>query len=171
MKKKKLRLLLFEACNRNCTGCCNKDWDLKSLSYCTDYTPYSEILLTGGEPMLKPDLVIRVVEKIRRQTTAPIILYTADLTKPLWLFLIAPNIDGLTVTLHEPNDALAFKAFDKQFKPPMRMLDRLRLNVFKEVGAVEAKPYWKVKPDMEWIKNCPLPDGEVFMRYKEDDAI
>ena len=52
MTKDKLRLLLLDDCNRNCPGCCNRDWDLQALPLCQDYTPYRLIMLTGGEPML-----------------------------------------------------------------------------------------------------------------------
>lgn len=45
---KKLRLLLHEECNRNCKGCCNKDWDLNALEIEDDFTDYDEILITGG---------------------------------------------------------------------------------------------------------------------------
>ena len=169
MERKKLRLVLFEACNRNCEGCCNKDWDLASLPECTDYTPYREILLTGGEPMLNPELVVQAIREIREQTDAPIILYTADLTQQLWLFLISGLIDGLTVTLHEAADVPLFYDFDSRFLPSAKLKQRLRLNVFKEAGAVTAKPHWKVKPNIEWIRNCPLPDGEVLMRYKKKE--
>ena len=27
MADEKLRLLLFEECDRDCPGCCNRDWD------------------------------------------------------------------------------------------------------------------------------------------------
>ncbi|MBU1087771.1 MAG: hypothetical protein KKD05_09695, partial [Candidatus Omnitrophica bacterium] len=57
---KKLRLLLFTECNRNCNGCCNNDWDLKSLLNEHLFKEYSEILLTGGEPMLHPELILEV---------------------------------------------------------------------------------------------------------------
>lgn len=166
MQHKKLRLVLFEDCNRNCSGCCNKDWDIKNLPVCTDYSPYDMVLLTGGEPMLKPDLVVQAINEIREQTDSPIILYTASLEKPLWLFLITSLIDGLTITIHNQVDAASFIDFDKRFKPSAQMMNRLRLNVFKEAGFVPAKPYWKVKENMVWIPNCPLPDGEVLMRYK-----
>lgn len=171
MNRKKLRLLLFADCNRHCAGCCNKDWNLESLPICTDYTPYDEILLTGGEPMLKPDLTVQAIQEIRQQTNAPIILYTADLAKPIWLYFINSLIDGLTVTLHTPGDVRVFESYDRYFTPPEHMKGRMRLNVFKEAGEVRAKPHWKVKPGMEWIKNCPLPEGEVLMKYEGDKTI
>lgn len=164
---KKLRLILFEDCNRNCEDCCNKDFDIKNLPVCTDYKPYDKIMLTGGEPMLNPALVVQVINEIRVQTKAPIILYTADTSSPLWLFMILSLIDGVTVTIHDSKDIPFFMEFDKNFTPPERMKDSLRLNIFKGVGFVPAKPYWNIKYDIEWIKNCPLPKGEVLMRYKK----
>lgn len=68
---KKLRLLLFKECHRGCEGCCNKDWDLKSLLKADNFLPYDEILLTGGEPMLDPLLVIDAAERIRAQGSTP----------------------------------------------------------------------------------------------------
>ena len=37
MADEKLRLLLFEECDRDCPGCCNRDWDLRSLPVCRDF--------------------------------------------------------------------------------------------------------------------------------------
>ena len=71
MAADKLRLLLFEECGRNCPGCCNRDWDLQALPVCQDFTPYQIIMLTGGEPMLHPEIIHSAVTEIRRQTKAP----------------------------------------------------------------------------------------------------
>ena len=157
----KLRLVLFEACDRSCPGCCNHDWDLKNLPMCTDYTPYEMIMLTGGEPMLHPEIIRQAVKKIRAQTDAPIYLYTAKVED---LDDILPILDGVTVTLHEPGDLPAFQ----RFLAAARNLEgrSLRLNVFREAGPLPLPvPGWTVKENMEWIPNCPLPDGEVLMRY------
>jgi len=42
----------------------------------------------------------------------------------------------------------------------------LRLNIFKGIYIPEVVDLslWKVKKDMEWISNCPLPEDEVFMK-------
>lgn len=37
MADEKLRLLLFEECDRDCPGCCNRDWDLRSFPVCRDF--------------------------------------------------------------------------------------------------------------------------------------
>ena len=59
---KKLRLLLFTDCNRNCEGCCNNDFDLNALKVETDFRQYDKIFLTGGEPMIAPAIVINTIE-------------------------------------------------------------------------------------------------------------
>ena len=46
--------------------------------------------------------------------------------------------------------------------------NNVSLNVFKGVDlGNEPTGQWKVKRDIEWEKNCPLPTDEVFMQYKE----
>jgi len=163
----KLRLLLFEECNRKCPGCCNNDWDLKSLPVCTDFAPYRLVMLTGGEPMLHPDIVREAILKIRAQSDTKIYLYTA-MTKGLDEIL--PLIDGLTLTLHNHMDKMELRWFELTSKNLGDLAQRgsLRLNIFKEAGVMyDVSSIWKVKSDMVWIPDCPLPDGEVLMRYKE----
>jgi hypothetical protein len=160
----KLRLLLTDVCNRNCRGCCNKLYDLKTLPVCTDFTCYDQILLTGGEPMLQPWLVVEAIGKLRRQTQSPIYLYTADTTKPIMLLLILSLIEGITVTLHEPKDVEPFLALDPHIQKEGKSL---RLNVFKRSNYTPHNlTGWVVKSDLSWIRYCPLPEGEVFMRYE-----
>jgi len=47
---KKLRFLLWEDCNKQCSGCCNKQFDLDNLLKVssTEFQSYDEIELTGG---------------------------------------------------------------------------------------------------------------------------
>lgn len=168
MNKIILRLLLWANCDRHCEGCCNKDWDLDKLPICEDFTGYEEILLTGGEPMLDPHGVIKAISDIREHTQlADIYMYTADVTNLPALLEIARLLDGLTVTLHTQYDVLPFLMLDGLLHEK-EMTDglSLRLNVFRGIKV----PYgyisddWVVKDNIDWIKNCPLPEGEVFMR-------
>lgn len=163
----KLRLLLFDDCNRNCHGCCNKDWDLKGLEKEDSFIAYDKIFLTGGEPMLKPGLIIEVVNKIRCGSGADIYLYTAKIDNFGMIITILQHIDGLTVTLHEQADVENFALLCEKFNY-LPMNKSLRLNVFKGIKLPEDIDLhmWKVKSDIEWIKNCPLPKNEVFKRYK-----
>lgn len=164
----KLRLLLFKDCNRHCKGCCNKQWDLDKLEVCKSYKGYSEIILTGGEPLLYPDVVRKAVHDIRRENNCPIYLYTAktDNIGSLESFIFDTSINGLTITLHTKNDVLSFLQFDITYF--LGDLDfSLRLNVFKGIKLDYnlLQNNWIIKKNIKWIKNCPLPKDEVFMRY------
>lgn len=163
---KKLRLLITEDCNRNCAGCCNKDWDLAALPVETDYSGYDEIILTGGEPMLSPMLVWQVIREIREQNSdARIIMYTAK-TDTIGLLFLLDKLDGLTVTIHEKADWKPFLKFNRAMCLTGLFSMSLRLNVFREAGYHEFanNEFWIVKKDIEWIENCPLPENEVFKR-------
>ncbi len=160
--KPKLRLLLFEECRRSCPGCCNRDWDFKALPACRDYTPYRLIMLTGGEPMLHPEVVRSAVAAIRAQTDAPIYLYTAMVEG---LDDLLPILDGVTVTLHEAADVAPFEQFVRTAKNLAGK--SLRLTVFEAVGDGAWPAGWQLKDRIQWIPNGPLPDGEVLMRYED----
>lgn len=171
--KNKLRLLLTENCNRNCEGCCNKDWDLGALPTCTSYEGYKEIMITGGEPMLYPQLLWNTIDNIRTENpNAKLILYTAYLEDFEELAsLIYFTLDGLTLTLHTKEDVPKFKAFVEYCKakdiPMQEWGCKLRLNIFAEceyIPSDEIASEWQIKNEMEWIKDCPLPTGEVLMR-------
>ena len=174
MERKKLRLLLWDECNRACDGCCNKGFDLPNLPVCGSYKGYDLIMLTGGEPMLYPDRLKTVIGEIRGETDARIVLYTAKTDDADALIEIAGLLDGLTVTLHDPSDVKPFLAFDDRFARHRiyhagtnRKDQTFRLNVFSEAridpGEITAK--WNVKDNIKWIIDCPLPAGEVLMRH------
>ena len=165
---KKLRLLLFEECNRNCEGCCNKDWDLKNLPIAPkSYYEFQQILLTGGEPLIKPEFTERVIREVINRTHASVYLYTAKIDDIYLVKYLLRFLNGITVTLHDNNDASDFLKLCKNlFNNDIRDKS-LRVNIFKNVNVREEQIpfYWKVKSNIEWIKNCPLPEGEVFMKY------
>ena len=174
--KHKLRLLLWEDCGKSCPGCCNKEWKLKELPIATNLLPYSEIILTGGEPMLYPELLQRTIGEIQATTNSPkIYLYTANTKNYDKLINIILNICGVTVTLHDDEDVDDFIKLIKEMKKISEInplwLDgkSLRLHIFKEVQIDILTEFdlknWVIKRDIEWIKNCPLPQDEIFMRY------
>ena len=160
----KLRLVLHTTCERQCEGCCNKQFDLDNTPYCEDYTPYELIMITGGEPMLTPIMLERAIKEIRSNTTAPMILYTAK-TDDDRLIRIFSLLDGITVTLHDEDDITPFHKFS-QCVSSVSKGKTLRLNVFKGVHFPFQLPYWQTKRNIEWINPCPLPIGEVLMKYK-----
>lgn len=170
---KKLRLLITEVCNRNCKGCCNKYWDLKSIpqSQLSEAHTFSEIMFTGGEPLLKPELTDQLATCIKSlmHPQARLYIYTAEPTA------IQPDnfsvVDGFTITLHEQEDVQPFIDWCITILPQIDRSRgrRWRLNVFDTVKiprfirATLVDMGWLVK-DMKWVVDCPLPDNEVFER-------
>lgn len=84
------------------------------------------------------------------------------------------NFDGICLTLHNKLDVVKFVAMndfmlmkcscnENGFNPNCS----LRLNLFADMKALLPKDIdlslWKVK-EMEWIKDCPVPEGEDFRR-------
>jgi hypothetical protein len=165
-----MRLFLFEDCERNCKGCCNKDWNIKNLPYAQDFEKYDVILLTGGEPMLKPWVVTDVVRHLREHccTNQLIYMYTAKVTD-MMIYHILELIDGITVTLHDKSDIKSFSSFNEKLLKDRHyyLTKSLRLNIFNEVGRLPCKDLslWKIKDKIKWIKKAPLPDNETFMRW------
>lgn len=161
---KKLRLLITKECDKHCRGCCNKQWDLDKLPVCKSYKGYDEIMITGGEPLLDPLLVERVIENISSTNhKAKIILYTGN---PFLLACFAVSIPeislyGITLTLHNNLDAKIFRMFEDKIEIEGASL---RLNVFKGVKIPTLYNPGNVKDNITWIKNCPLPKNEIFMR-------
>lgn len=157
-----LRLLLFSECNRSCKGCCNKDWDLDAIPIVSSYEGYECIMLTGGEPGLYPPIVGKTIISIREETDCDIYVYTA-MSSVVPYFLSVAN--GVTLTLHNPLDVESFKELNKYLIRNMKQFKSLRLNVFKGVDISDMDlSLWKVQKDMVWVKDCPLPKNEVFMK-------
>lgn len=168
--EKKLRLILFEECNRSCPGCCNNDFDIASLPVASaqDFSDCDELIITGGEPMLRPNLVADVCSLAARvNQMLPIILYTAKSKRPLDLIAMFHWVDGVTLTLHEQYDVEPFIELNEWVKKFDTLdLPILRLNVFKgiDMSGVDTS-LWEVKDNIEWIVDCPLPEGETLMRW------
>jgi hypothetical protein len=126
-------------------------------------------MLTGGEPMLNPALVEQTVRRIWANTKAPVYMYTAKTDDTLALLNILSFLDGLCVTLHGQKDVAPFIAFQARLLKHewlWGIKPSLRLNVFKGVTmrGVDTTG-WEVKR-IRWIKDCPLPTDEVFMRLE-----
>ena len=164
---KDLRLLLFSECNRRCKGCCNKDWDLVNLPILKKYKGFKTVMLTGGEPMLRPSLIKLVACHFRAESPkSKLILYTAKSNPPDALIDVLGHVDGLTLTLHTRKDVPDFKAFQAALARSGIKDKSLRLNVFHGISLKDVDTTgWVVKTGIKWIKDCPLPKNEVFMRW------
>jgi hypothetical protein len=157
---------MLKECNRACPGCCNKDWDLDNLPTATEFTGYDEILITGGEPMLQKAKLAHLIAKLRSVTDAKIFVYTAW-NVPVEIDWLINQADGITWTMHEQSDAHNLIALNFLSWKEAWPNKSLHLNVFKgiDLGHCPETYGWKVKRDMEWIVDCPLPENEVIMKY------
>lgn len=161
---KKLRLLFTELCNRNCKGCCNKDWDLYLLPKVTHWN-YDEILITGGEPFLFGERLIFFLKALRIATNAKIYIYTAKVDEAHIVAEALKYCDGITLTLHKESDSFHYDVLRSYFLQRNVELSNksLRLNVFKGINYTK-DTNWKIRDNIVWKKDCPLPKNEEFKR-------
>ena len=163
---KKLRLIVTEQCNRNCSECCNND--IKPTGELDDklLKSYHMILITGGEPFLFPNELFSFLQECMF-CPSKVILYTAiypeitsdELASILYL------LDGITFTIHDKKGVDDFIKLNELIKNSKKMGKRLnkRVNIFTDVQLPPINLYgWNVK-FIKWIKNCPLPKDEELL--------
>ena len=175
----KLRLLVTKQCPRSCSGCCNKDWDLDALQplrlddvwFNDDYDEWDEIIITGGEPLLYADELHDIVGELWEYFDTKFYLYTADAYGIIVDWRLMQWFDGITLTLHDAKDVFEFSLLNDflyimHSRGKLKKDFSLRLNSFVKDELLEGEclDMWDVRHEMEWKKDCPLPDGEVFMR-------
>lgn len=133
MTKKSLRLLITTDCNFSCSYCCNNLPEIKErFKLCTlddicnpEFTnQYSDICLTGGEPLLNIGLIKQLCEKLSDKHT--IFLYTNGefLTMTLLNYLSDIGISKVNIGLHENRIALYFAE-----SSPFLLDSRIRFSV------------------------------------------
>lgn len=174
---KKLRLLVTTKCPNKCPMCCNNSWDFSSLPV-VDRWDYEEIMITGGEPLLHINKLLEVVQHIRSiarlsGNTPKIYVYTSE--SILHNFLrVLHKVDGIVLTLHKKKDIDLFVNLNNhllKYWKEMPYEDKsIRLNLFADMKLLLPEhidlSLWNIK-EMEWVKDCPVPQGEDFRRIKE----
>jgi organic radical activating enzyme len=156
------------------------------------YKNFRSVVLTGGEPMLRPGLVTKVADNIKAASQkTKVYLYTAKVDDLPQTMRVLRHIDGITLTLHEQKDVEPFKRLQDVLLEKIRR-DKLqsdnvsgwryandlkrvafRLNVFHgvDIRGVDTTG-WQVKT-MRWQDDCPVPKDEILMKYdmqKSDNA-
>lgn len=178
----KLRLLVTEKCHNNCPMCCNKQFDLKGLPV-VDRWDYDEIMITGGEPLASnkcASYLMDLVLGIRATWKAcgwngKIYLYTSTRRADL-LTKVIEYFDGIVYTPHNIGELRAFVQGVCSIRFRGKIWGQsLRLNLFNDMatgyGSLSVSDRniiernWQIK-NMEWVPNCPLPEGEDFRRIK-----
>lgn len=177
---KKLRLLVTTKCKRNCEGCCNHDVKPSGVIHVFELLDhikagtYNQIMITGGEPLLFPDLLMVYLQTIMHticfkmkdpKLEPEVILYTSMIPKHVdneYLLSIFYLLDGITFTIHDKSGMEDFLRL-QEILAMMHDQPKMRLNVFCDVPLSPVNLYgWDVK-FIKWIKNCPLPEGEEFL--------
>lgn len=65
--KKTARVIVTLACNRKCPGCCNETiGKVASIGDISVLSDYEEVVITGGEPMLNPDSLLRFIKALKK---------------------------------------------------------------------------------------------------------
>jgi len=171
------RILITQQCNRNCSGCCNTYKTVmntaKHISNLNDMNKYDEIIITGGEPMLKVNRTILIIKQIKKiNPKAKIYLYTALFREEM--HDIIKLVDGIQISLHaeaDCEDVVGFEKFehmaldyyhDKTFRAYIEPKVAHRLFINPKVWTrLEIKP---------WMEegNCPLPSHEELFILSEE---
>ncbi len=169
MTAKTLRLLITSECNKNCEGCCNKQYDLNTLPKITheELSEYDEIIVTGGEPTFAKDELRKVMYVlINTKIKAKKYLYTNGYDPALIEDLLLLYFDGITFSLHEQSDVEQFLKLNKALEQYRFKTKSLRLNVFKGIILPDIDlSKWQIKKDIIWLDPCPLPENESFKRF------
>lgn len=169
-KNKKLRLLVTAQCPHKCPMCCNKQFDLTKVPV-VDRIDYDEIMITGGEPLLYPRSVCELIKGLRilrNGTHTKFYVYTS-IAHPIIFPTVLDEADGIVLTPHNEGSVDLFCRLNANLlRAPEKTAGKsLRLCLFPDIKQMLPRgidlSLWQVK-DIEWKKDCPIPDGEDFRR-------
>lgn len=183
MNNKKLRLLVTTKCHNSCPMCCNKQFDLNNLPI-VDRWDYGEIMLTGGEPLSSTKKVrylitliesIKTIQKAQGLPLTKVYVYTST-HHPNLMRKILPYVDGITYTPHnvkEVHTVINFNQYiflQKEYNPTYIGKKSFKLNLFPDIKEIIERvtrlssfSYWTIH-EIQWMKDCPIPEGEDFRR-------
>lgn len=152
--------------------CCNNRLDIENIPV-VDRWDYDEIMITGGEPSIFQNQVADLIGSIRCIQAAQgikckIYVYTAIASA--WdAMVIIMLCDGAVVTPHNKADLKRFEQLNKWLLQNKNVTAKksLRLNLFPEIKELLPADIdlslWQIK-EMQWQKDCPVPDGEDLRR-------
>lgn len=184
--KRKLRISLTDRCNFRCTYCMpeHPDWlpraslldggEIVRLAGLFVDQGIDQIRLTGGEPLLRRDLVecVRAIDRLRARGLRRLSMTTnASRIAPLATTLVAAGIDDFNVSLDAVDPAVFRQLTKREVAPVLDGISALadagasvKLNAVVVRGANEAE----VVPLLEWAMARSLPLR--FIEYMPLDA-
>ncbi len=174
----KARVILTRKCNRKCPDCPNNAVDFDSIkkTNLSNLLEYDELILTGGEPMLRGDKTLETVRQLRLHYKKPIYLYTAhfNVKNRKYFEEILELIDGITFTLHynataeeviqllELSDIIDNYGYWRgtgDFYSRLNIAENLCTDRF--IGAL--KDFWDKVSELIYMEDCPVPEGEELV--------
>ena len=172
--KKIARLIITLDCSRHCDYCVNEyestTKQMKPITKVKELAKYDEILITGGEPMLRPERTFKIVHGLRiAYPKKKLYLYTA-LFHPM-LFKILPYLDGMHFTLHKRSsstDGQNFHYMQDVLSNTWNKKKSFRLYIHPEYPySLQLWPIvWKRVEMKPWIKEedmCLPPNEELLI--------
>ena len=168
LRHMKARIMVTDKCNKHCSYCCNKQYPIESLGYLLtgDIRFYSEFMLTGGEPMLEPLVLSKLIQLTRHEApAAKIYLYTAEYNR-VELANISRLVDGITITIHDNDDAYRLKKMHMVLGRQRYDAEKFRINVMGSEKAADLVCKYTHFPTVAKtvVNECPLPNGEYLLR-------
>lgn len=161
---KTLRLILWRDCNRNCPKCPNKNLPPQP-PFDGDFTKYDEIILTGGEPLMRPYDLYRVVDEIRQQTDVPVYMYTA-LAAAYPIGELLKYIQGITFTVYDRLGMAALGRLNDHLVASNLTDKSLRLIVFGAIPIPQiVKLFWEWEY-REYKDDCPIAPNEIMLERR-----
>ena len=156
------RLIMTYSCGRNCGYCCNKYKSMqritKLITKVKEIKDYDIVCITGGEPLLFPYEVKKLIKKLRQQNPSVVIyLYTTIFRKHMEE--IIPLVNGIHYTLHEnvsKRDLEQFKLFQQTIKSYLNKSFRLYVYPTNSVQIPIIPNRWKRIEIKQWISETEL---------------
>ena len=162
-RNRKLRLLVTTDCPNHCPLCCNNSWDFSKLPSVTSFD-YDEVMITGGEPLLFVDKVVKLARSIK--TLSPILYPEEDAPKIYVYTSIAAYfpirqllnvVDGIVLTPHSKDDVKRFIRLNERLRMYLaenpQLKSSLRLNLFKNI---KDKVHSEKTPNVSFLKIIPF---------------
>lgn len=172
--KDTVRLIITRNCNRDCPDCCNKQTSVidaaEHISDLASLQDYKVICITGGEPLLKTQRTIKIIQQLRKfNPRVTIFVYTAAYKNTKYNKYLITWVSGIHYTLHYPlavGDMLHFYKFQTRITEYPRKSFRLYVDSRIDTP-VMIKPYvWHRVEIKAWQKECPLPENEKLFIYE-----
>lgn len=173
MNETSARVIVTQACGRNCPGCANRPGVVEGAEVINNLAwlngrGFKHVVLTGGEPFLVPEVSGQVYTL---DVDFKVYCYSSIWTNDISEFGLA--CDGLTYTLHFPFTKRDEEHLDKvieRLREPVMFSDSRRLRIDSRLGAnykvnralSRSVELWDDIQTFKWrtTEECPLPENE-----------